>query len=438
MTTAPLSPGVYIQEVPGGSRPIEAAGTAIAAFVGFTEKAPDDNPADPEARSPRFVANWTQFTNLYGGFAEDIMLPHAVYAWFNHGGGGAYIVRVPPGGSAAASSGSSSGSGGGRRKSSAPSGGADVHHVGAPAFIGDEAERTGINGLVVKEDVTMVVVPDLITATRDSDGNVDMETYQAVQVAAVAHCTKMANRMAILDAPPGLSPEKVRAWLAGANVGSMFSSVYYPWIKISNPLATPQAPSQPKTILVPPSGHVAGVWAGSDASRGVWKAPANETVLGALDVETEITTVEQGTLNPEGINVIRAFGTRGIRVWGARTTETDDASWRYINVRRLFNNIEVSIKDGTNWAVFEPNDRALWAKVKRTINAFLIGYWRAGALFGASASEAFFVKCDDENNPPESIDQGLLIIDVGIAPVKPAEFVVFRITQISGGREGGE
>ncbi len=431
-----LAPGVYVEEVESGSKPIEAAGTSTAAFVGFTVKAPEDNPDDPEGRTPRFISNWTQFETHYGGFAPDIQLPHAVYGWFNNGGGGAYIVRVPTGSSAPAAS--DSGESGRGRRRAAPSGGADEHRIGAEPFVGSEADRTGIMGLAVAEDVTMVVIPDLITATKDSSGEVDLTTYQAVQTAAITHCEKMGNRMAILDAPPGMNPQQVKDWRSDtAKYDSRFSTFYYPWIKVSNPLAGPKAPSQPKTVTIPPSGHIAGIWARNDSTRGVWKAPANEVVQGALDVEMQVTSEEQELLNPIGINVTRSFGTRGIRVWGARTL-TSDPSWRYINVRRLFNFLETSIQNGTNWVVFEPNDAALWARVRRTVNAFLLGMWRSGALFGASPGEAFFVKCDAENNPPESIDEGKLIIDVGVAPVKPAEFVVFRISQIAGGGEGGE
>jgi phage tail sheath protein FI len=152
-------------------------------------------------------------------------------------------------------------------------------------------------------------------------------------------------------------------------------------------------------------------------------------VRGALDVEMNITKAEQGLLNPIGINCIRPFGTRGIRVWGARTLSSN-TDWTYINVRRLFNMIETTIMNGTQYAVFEPNDISLWEGLKRTINAFLRGLWRDGALFGATAEQAFFVKCDAETNPPESIDQGRVVVEVGIAPVKPAEFVIFRIAQI--------
>lgn len=433
-----LAPGVYVEEVDSGSKPIEAAGTSTAAFIGFTVKAPEDNPDDPDGKTPRFISNWTQFENHYGGFAEDIQLPHAVYGWFNNGGGGAYIVRVPMA-SGSAPAAAASESGGSRRGKAAPSGGAEGHQVGAEAFVGSEADRTGIMGLAVAEDVTMVIVPDLITATRDSSGTVDLTTYQAVQTAMITHCEKMGNRMAILDSPPGMNPQQVKAWRSdAAKYDSKFSTFYYPWIKVSNPLASPQAPSQPKTVTIPPSGHVAGVWARSDSTRGVWKAPANEVVQGALDVEMQVTSEEQELLNPIGINVTRSFGTRGIRIWGARTL-TSDPSWKYINVRRLFNFLETSIQGSTNWVVFEPNDAALWARVRRTVNGFLLGMWRNGALFGATSGEAFFVKCDGENNPQESIDEGKLIIDVGVAPVKPAEFVVFRISQFAGGGgEGGE
>jgi phage tail sheath protein FI len=203
--------------------------------------------------------------------------------------------------------------------------------------------------------------------------------------------------------------------------------VYYPWIEVANPVAT----NGDKTIMVPPSGHMAGIWSRVDESRGVWKAPANEVVRGALNVELNITKSEQGLLNPIGINCIRPFGTQGIRVWGARTLSSN-TDWTYINVRRLFNMIETTIMNGTQYAVFEPNDVTLWEGLKRTVGAFLRGLWRDGALFGATAEQAFYVKCDEETNPPESIDQGKVVVEVGIAPVKPAEFVIFRIAQIKG------
>ncbi|HSL59143.1 MAG TPA: phage tail sheath subtilisin-like domain-containing protein, partial [Acidimicrobiales bacterium] len=298
--------------------------------------------------------------------------------------------------------------------------------VKAPAFAGSETSRTGVNGLVIADDVTMVLVPDLVNAARTPDGGVDLAMWKSVQLALINHCEGQANRMAVLDAPPGMSVQEIKEWRSDvAMYDSPFATLYYPWIKVANPKPV----NGDDEILVPPSGHVAGLWARVDDTRGVWKAPANEIVRGALDVERPITKAEQGMLNPIGINCIRPFGTRGIRVWGARTLSSD-TDWTYINVRRLFNMVETAIMDGTQFAVFEPNDKKLWEGVKRTVGSFLRGLWKDGALFGATAEQAFYVKCDEETNPPESIDQGKLIVEVGIAPVKPAEFVIFRISQI--------
>ena len=297
--------------------------------------------------------------------------------------------------------------------------------VSGRKFAGSEAARTGINGLAIADDVTIVLVPDLVTAATKPDGSLDLGLWKAVQTTLIAHAEQHANRVAILDTPPGLTPQQVKEWRSDvAQYDSAFATLYYPWIKVENP--TGQNGSS--EVLIPPSGHVAGVWARTDETRGVWKAPANDTIRGVLDVERSITQNEQSILNPIGINAIRPFGTRGIRIWGARTLASD-TDWRYINVRRLFNMIETTILEGTQWAVFEPNDVSLWEGVKRTLNAYLRGLWQAGALFGTSADQAYFVRCDETTNPPESIDAGKLVVEVGIAPVKPAEFVVFRISQ---------
>lgn len=304
--------------------------------------------------------------------------------------------------------------------------------VASKAFNGSESARTGISGLVIAEEVTMVMVPDLITAATQDDGTVDMTMWKSVQLALINHCESQANRMAVLDAPPAMSPQQVKEWRSEqAMYDSAFAALYYPWINVDNPTGS----KGNTTINVPPSGHMAGVWARTDGERGVHKAPANEIVRGALDVETNITKAEQGLLNPIGINCIRPFGTQGIRVWGARTLSSN-TDWRYINVRRLFNTIETAIMNGTSFAVFEPNDQKLWEGLKRTVSSYLRGQWRDGALFGATADQAFYVKCDDETNPPDSIDEGKVVVEVGIAPVKPAEFVIFRIAQIKD--DGGE
>jgi hypothetical protein len=291
-------------------------------------------------------------------------------------------------------------------------------------YVGDSADRTGFSGLEAIDQVTMLAVPDLMAMYQA--GQIDLEGVQAVQAAMLAHCELMGDRVAILDAPPGLNAQQVGEWRTDkTGYDSKYGTLYWPWVKVFDPVAG-------QARFVPPSGHVAGVWARSDEERGVHKAPANEIMRGVLSLELNLTKGEHDQLNPAGVNCIRAFPGRGIRIWGARTLSSDPA-WRYLNVRRLFNYIEESVLEGTQWVVFEPNDLDLWERVKRTINAFLTRTWRDGALFGASASEAFFVKCDAENNPPEVIDAGQLIVEIGIAPVKPAEFVIFRIAQYSGG-----
>jgi phage tail sheath protein FI len=291
-------------------------------------------------------------------------------------------------------------------------------------YVGKPADRTGFAGLEAVDAVTMLCVPDLMSAYQK--GAIDLEGVQAVQLAMIAHCELMGDRVAILDAPPGLNAQQVQEWRTQkAGYDSKYATLYWPWVKVFDPLS-----GQP--AFVPPSGHMAGVWARSDGTRGVHKAPANEVVRGAISLELNLTKGEHDQLNPVGVNCIRSFPGRGIRVWGARTLSSDPA-WRYVNVRRLFNYLEESILEGTQWVVFEPNDMDLWERVKRTINSFLVRVWRDGALFGATPGEAFYVKCDSENNPSETIDAGQLIVDIGVAPVKPAEFVVFRIAQFSGG-----
>jgi phage tail sheath protein FI len=270
----------------------------------------------------------------------------------------------------------------------------------------------------------MVCVPDLLAAYQR--GLIDLEGVQAVQLGMIAHCELMGDRVAVLDPPPGLNAQQVREWRVDkAGYDSKYAAMYWPWIKVLDP-------STGQSLMVPPSGHVAGIWGRNDDARGVHKAPANEVVRGAVALELQITKPEHDLLNPVGINCLRAFPGRGIRVWGARTLSSDPA-WRYLNVRRLFNYLEESILAGTQWVVFEPNDDALWAKIRRTISAFLVNEWRKGALFGLTPSEAFFVKCDRETNPAEGIDAGQVVCEIGIAPVKPAEFVIFRLSQLSSG-----
>jgi len=298
--------------------------------------------------------------------------------------------------------------------------------LGADDYVGDVAERSGFGGLEAVDPITMVAVPDLMAAYQA--GMIDLEGVQTVQTAMIDHCERMGDRIAILDAPPGLNAQQVLEWRTEkTSYDSKFAALYWPWVKVFDP-------SRGENVFTPPSALMAGIWGRNDDTRGVHKAPANEIVRGAIAVETMITRAEHDLLNPKGINCIRVFPAGGLRVWGARTLSSDPA-WRYLNVRRLFNFIEESILQGTQWVVFEPNDLDLWQRIRRTITAFLLRVWRDGALFGATPEEAFFVKCDSETNPPDMVDAGYVTCEIGIAPVKPAEFVVFRLAQFSGGAE---
>ena len=309
-------------------------------------------------------------------------------------------------------------------------------------IVGDVTERSGVFGLEIAPDVTMVCCPDLMSPlaygkTQRENGSVRFEQIKddlkTVQLAMINHCELLADRIAILDAPREFDPQKVESWRlntdgSGAGYDSMFAALYYPWITVANPLAGDK--DQPQQIEIPPCGHIAGIYARNDVERGVHKSPANEIVRGALKLSREITNGEQAGLNPNGINCIRSFPGRGIRVWGARTLASDPA-WRYVSVRRLFNMVEKSIERDTQWVVFEPNDPNLWSRVRRDVGAFLMTLWRDGMLFGNTPDQAFYVKCDAELNPPESRDLGRLIIEVGMAPIKPAEFVIFRFSQFT-------
>ncbi|MGW4898648.1 phage tail sheath family protein [Kitasatospora sp. NPDC004240] len=510
-----LSPGVYVEEVHSGPRPIEGVGTSVAAFVGFAEKGP--------FHTPSLVTTWSQYVQLFGGFVEGSYLAHSVYGYFANGGGIAYVVRVgaevaDPAAKAALAKGGARAKElttgepvalgsfriaaragaegevtvevadaegeapgedrfrlvvqqGGRpvenfdvsAKKSArnyvvtqvrerstlilveeapgsagaltrpqkqtltlavPAGPAEVVPAGISAaeYIGDADARTGFAGLEAVDEITMLAVPDLMAAHQQ--GLIDAEGVKAVQTAMIAHCELMGDRVAVLDPLPELTPRQVREWRQeGAGYDSKYAALYYPWIKVFDPATG-------RNRFVPPSGHMLGIWARNDNERGVHKAPANEVVRGAIDLQTAVTKGEQDLLNPIGVNCIRAFPGRGIRVWGARTLASDPA-WRYINVRRLFNYLEESILLGTQWTVFEPNDELLWISIRRDISAFLMEEWRRGALFGATADQAFYVKCDAETNPPESVDLGQVVCEIGICPVKPAEFVVFRLAQFS-------
>jgi phage tail sheath protein FI len=531
MATSYGAPGVYIEEVPSGSMPIEGVGTSVAAFVGFTKTydATAGDERDPEGVMPQLVTSWDQYERIYGDFAPGAMLPHAVYGFFANGGGKCFIVRIPsatngqrpqavinsaqrgdleslrvealtpdaqlevvvdrPG---PAEEGAEPpqeftlrimeggqqqeefpgltlgrGSRGAERVVNETSSririqvqsqpgvsvldrlpaagayvlrpdGAVTTTVGPKDLEGSTADRTGLRGLAIADTVSIVAVPDMITIATSPDGAFDLDGYIAMQGQLVDFCENSATMMAILDPPPRLNATAMLDWRARLGRSSAYAAVYYPHLVVSDPLAPVGATNGNRFLTVPPSGHLAGVWARTDGTRGVHKAPANEAVRGIVRLETEVTTGEQDLLNPQGINCLRSMGTNGLRVWGSRTLSSVDPSWRYIPVRRLFIYLEESIRRGTQWAVFEPNDHDLQERVKRTITAFLRGLWRSGALVGETEKQAFYVKCDDRNNPKESVDEGKLIVEVGVCPVKPAEFIIFKISQWEGGSSAAE
>jgi hypothetical protein len=289
-------------------------------------------------------------------------------------------------------------------------------------FQGDVLARSGVEGLASLDDITMLVVPDLMTTMPGQ--TLDLGMVKAVQTMMINHCEMMGDRMAVLDSPPDMNPMEIKEWrMETAAFDSSYAALYYPWIEVMDPVTN-------RPMNLPPSGHLAGVWARNDNTRGVHKAPANEVVRGVTNLTYSVTKGEQDTLNPIGVNCMRAFPGMGYRVWGARTLSSD-ASWRYINVRRLFNFIEKSLQLGTMWTVFEPNDQRLWNRIRRDVNNFLMGVYSSGALFGATPAQAFYVKCDEELNPSHQRDLGQLVVEIGVAPVKPAEFVIFRVSQWS-------
>ena len=270
--------------------------------------------------------------------------------------------------------------------------------------------RKGLTGFAEIDEISIAYSPN-------------SQAITGLPGALISHCERFKDRFAVIDAAQGSA--NVSTLNPRSDNDTKYAAFYYPWIKVIDPEAG-------LLRLVPPGGHVSGIYARSDTERGVHKAPANEVVRGAADLEFQITKGEQDILNPRGVNVIRAFPGRGIRVWGARTLSSNTL-WKYINVRRLFIFIEESIEEGTQWVVFEPNNEKLWARVRATITQFLTRVWRDGALMGIKAEEAFFVKCDRTTMTQDDIDNGRLICVIGIAPVKPAEFVIFRIAQWSGG-----
>lgn len=394
------TPGVYIVEKPG-PKTLQPVGTDVAAFVG---QAPDSGARLGEAVP---VNNWSEFCKFFApkGATGGKYLANAVYGFFMNKGSRCFIVNIPD----------------------------------SEAIAGGEQPRTGLKLLEAKDEVSIVAAP----------GRTDVSSHVALQ----AHCELMGDRMYIADPPdvdntellksveqaqaPVKPKDKDKDKDASATTAAPppeargarpatslngFGATYFPWLIVNDVFTN-------KEIEVPPSGHIAGIYSASMAHR----APANKTVLGAIGLTYEVTGPEQGDLNSHGINCIRHFSNEGILVWGARTLAEESSEWRYVPVRRLLIMIEQTILRNTSFAVFEPNDEKLWRTLRSAVTGFLRNVYRDGALMGKTPEEAFFVKCDSETNPQESIDLGQVVTVIGVAPVKPAEFIVFQIGQTASG-----
>lgn len=308
-------------------------------------------------------------------------------------------------------------------------GGNDGELPGAADFAGDEADpddplltATGLAALGEIDDIAIVAMPDAATLADDA------EIFTATQ-SLITHAENLRYRIAVVDGPPASSMNEIRRFRG--QFDSKYAALYHPYVEILDPTERAAQGRPPKKLLIPPSGFVCGIYARSDIERGVHKAPANEVVRGLTRFEANINKARQDVLNPEGINALRFFEGRGNRVWGARTMSSDP-EWKYVNVRRLFIYIEHSIDKGTQWAVFEPNGPRLWANIRQTVEDFLLVLWRDGALLGDKPEQAYFVRCDRTTMTQNDLDNGRMICLVGVAPVKPAEFVIFRIGQWTG------
>jgi phage tail sheath protein FI len=388
-------------------QPIAGVGTSTAAFIGVSaDIAEGDMPtnaagtayAQVAALTPVAVNSWMEFTQKFGAIqTANQYLAQAVFGFFNNGGTRCWVVRIS-------------------------------------ATLTIDLINSALALLESIDEIAIVATPLPPAASADADAAWQALLNQ-VHAAVVIHCQNLKNRVAILDSSRDIESDNlvISANAAGiwrpADNTDGYGAFYFPWIMVADPLGDPGA-----SVAVPPSGHLAGVYARSDAERGVFKAPANEVILGALDLRYPVSRILQGTLNLEGVNCIRSFqGT--VKVYGARTLASHAGAvseWQYVNVRRLINYLRESIDAGMQWAVFEPNAEDLWSKVRRNVGAFLNGEWAAGGLVGATPQQAFYVRCDETTNPPDVRAQGQLVTEIGVAPVQPAEFVIFRLTQWAG------
>jgi uncharacterized protein len=371
-----LSVGVTTKIVSSGRKPIESKGASTAGFVGQSVKGP--------VNKPILITSWSNYLKHFSSFSEAHHLAHAVNGFFQNGGSRCYVLNV-----------------------GAPKEGEGEKDFAALVQGEDRgpAKRTGINTFDDVEDISLVAVPG--------------HTSPEIQTIVKAHCAKAGNRVAVFDGVEDLGDLNLDQM--SRPTACEDAAVYFPWLEVFDP-------EKKQNVHVPPSGHVCGLIARVDHDRGVHKPPANEPLRGVVGLKYNLTREEQNVLNPQGINCIRNFGDLGIKVYGARTLSAD-SEWKYLNVRRLFHVVRASLQAGTEWVVFEPNNPTLWGDIRRNVAAYLKILWNEGALVGNTPEEAFFVKCDEETNPPENVDNGVVTIQVGISPVKPAEFVLITVQQ---------
>jgi len=504
-----LAPGVYVEEVSSGAKPIEGVSTSTIGFVGLAERGPE---------SPQFITSWTEFQRIYGGYVPNqSYLAYSVEGFFINGGQRCFISRVVAKDAKralkvfgtltiAAIGRGASGTNisvivapasqpnqqkitiqygdiveiydnlihtegatnnisttlnnasnlvrtwwagtptllplskkkpNSKELASTPLEGEDLNgkaEIDLESFVGYDTavpqsveydqttiipapneefgHSSGLTGLSLIDEISILVVPDEVDTQKFPNRNLTKKV--------VEQCDTLKDRFAIVSS---LQTDVANINNLHPPIDTSYAGFYFPWIKIFDPTIN-------SVRLVPASGHIAGIFSRTDIERGVHKAPANEVVRGAVDLQIPMTKAIQGMLNPRHVNCMRDFRSdgRGLRLWGARTMSSDP-EWKYVNVQRSFMFVEESIDEGTQWVVFEPNDDATWAKVRRVATDFLISVWRSGALMGLTQDEAFFVRCDRTTMTQNDIDNGRLICVIGIALVKPAEFSIFRISQ---------
>jgi phage tail sheath protein FI len=371
-----LAPGVHVEERSFQPKPIEGVPTSTAGFIGPCHDGP--------TRRAILVTSLADFERTYGGRRRlrldgGALVPnytwHAVRAFFKEGGRRLYVARVA------------------RWRAR------DCEHA--------------LKRLEAAEEISIVAAPG------STFGNHHGGEGTAIATLLIEHVERMRYRFAVLDPGPGQSIDHVRAMRRGLVSGR--AALYYPWVRVKDPM-------NGRPLSLPPSGFVAGIYARGDLARSASKPPANEVIKLAVGLDHRVTAADQAVLNAESINCIRSFGSRGFRVWGGRTL-SQDPDWNYVNVRRYLALLEASIARGTRWVVFEPNGGPLWANFRRAVENFLMNEWRSGGLSGRRPEEAFFVTCDRSTMTQADLDQGRLVCLVGVAVLRPAEFVIFRIGQ---------